>query len=215
MTVNQILTYQIHELNDITNKTKKIKLRISKDNSMYIIHRSLVKQMTEVRQGTAHSKNRSEVRGGGRKPWKQKGTGKARAGSIRSPLWRGGGVIFGPKFKVYNKKLNAKEKRLAICNLLFNKKSHTIVLPDKELKLDQPKTQILNKKIQALNLKLNQKTLIIVKKKHTNLYLASRNISNIELILADQINVISLLTAKNIVISTAALSTIEEVYNGN
>lgn len=213
MAINKILQYPVHALDKPTDKIQEITLKISEENSMYTIHRGFIKQMTEHRQGTASCKTRSEVRGGGRKPWKQKGTGKARAGSTRSPLWRGGGVIFGPKSKIYKQKLNTKEKKLAIRNLLFNKKEYTIVVPEQELHIEQPKTKRLKEKIEALINNTSQNILVVVNKKNNNLYLASRNLKNVELIQANQLNIVSLLTAKIIIVSTEGLLQIEEVYN--
>lgn len=97
MAISKELKYHLHSVEGSLKDKKEIKLPINRTKGIYIIHRALVQQMHEKRKGNAHSKNRNEVSGGGKKPWKQKGTGRARAGSIRSPLWRGGGVIFGPK----------------------------------------------------------------------------------------------------------------------
>jgi large subunit ribosomal protein L4 len=213
MVKEQVIEYPIHESDTLTTQTADIKLKISDNNSMYIIHRSLIKQMAEKRQGTAHCKTRSEVRGGGRKPWKQKGTGKARAGSIRSPLWRGGGVIFGPKSKIYSKKVNSKEKKIAIGTLLFNKLIQTITIPEIEFSLSHPRTQLVKKKIHDLGIDPKNRVLIIVQKKEYNLYLASRNLPNVELVQANQINIISLLKSQNIIVTREGLSTIEETYN--
>jgi large subunit ribosomal protein L4 len=191
----------------------EIKLRIATNNSMYIIHSTLIKQLATKRQGTAHSKTRSEVRGGGRKPWKQKGTGKARSGSIRSPLWRGGGVTFGPRTRNYISKINTKEKRLAIRTLLWNKVPQTLVISKQEIFLAKPSTQLLLHKIQNLNLDLNKRTLIIVDYKDKALYLSHRNFHNIEIIQANQINIVALLNAEQILITSTSLRKIEEAYN--
>jgi large subunit ribosomal protein L4 len=204
-----IVQYKLHSSSTI----KEVKFKISQDNSMYVIHRSLIKQLTEKRQGTASSKTRSEVRGGGRKPWKQKGTGKARAGSIRSPLWRGGGVIFGPKPKSYFKKVNLKEKKLALRTLLYNKASQTIIVQDSDLMLEKPSTRLVCNTIQAFNLEIKSKVLIILAEKSKNFYLGSRNLPNVEVIQADSLNIVSLLSADYLIITMNGLSKIEEVYN--
>jgi len=213
MVKEQTVEYPVYELDVLTNQTQAIQLKISDTNGMYIIHRGLVKQMTSKRQGSAHSKTRSEVRGGGRKPWKQKGTGKARAGSIRSPLWRGGGVIFGPRTKNYAQKMNIKERKIAIQTLLFNKQACTLIIPESELQLKAPKTKLINQKISNLGLKNSKKILIVVETKNLNLYLALRNLQNIELIQANQINIISLLKADNVILTKEGLLTIERTYN--
>lgn len=213
MAIEKTLQYNISTSDLADIQMQEINLKISEKNNMYIIHRSFVKQRNENRQGTANCKTRSEVRGGGRKPWKQKGTGKARVGSIRSPLWKGGGVIFGPKSKTYKQKLNTREKKLAIRNLLFNKKKYTIATKENTLQLEQPKTKLLTNQLNLLNINLNQKILIIVTQKNQNLFLASRNLGNVELLQANQLNIVSLLTARTILVSIEGLSTIEEVYN--
>ena len=180
---------------------------------MYIIHRALIKNQHEHRQGNANCKSRSQIRGGGRKPWKQKGTGKARAGSIRSPLWKGGGVIFGPKTKNYKKKLNKKESQLAIRNLLYNKKSQTIIVDQLDLPYKQPKTKLFLEIIKKLEINLNRKILLIVTSKHPNLYLSIRNIKNIEIIEANQININSLIHSDYIIMESKALDIIQKTYN--
>ena len=162
MATDTIITYEASSEYIQNEGRPEIKLKIATSNSMYIIHSALVKQLATKRQGTAHSKTRSEVRGGGRKPWKQKGTGKARAGSIRSPLWKGGGVTFGPRTRNYISKINAKEKKLAIRTLLYNKAPHILVISNEEIFLAKPSTQLLLDKIQNLNLDLNKRILIIV-----------------------------------------------------
>lgn len=213
MATDTIITYEASSEYIQNEGRPEIKLKIATSNSMYIIHSALVKQLATKRQGTAHSKTRSEVRGGGRKPWKQKGTGKARAGSIRSPLWKGGGVTFGPRTRNYISKINAKEKKLAIRTLLYNKAPHILVISNEEIFLAKPSTQLLLDKIQNLNLDLNKRILIIVDNKDKTLYLSHRNLQNIDIIQANQINIIALLNAEQILITSTSLKQIEEVYN--
>lgn len=213
MATDTIITYEASSEYRQNEGRPEIKLKIATSNSMYIIHSALVKQLATKRQGTAHSKTRSEVRGGGRKPWKQKGTGKARAGSIRSPLWKGGGVTFGPRTRNYISKINAKEKKLAIRTLLYNKAPHILVISNEEIFLAKPSTQLLLDKIQNLNLDLNKRILIIVDNKDKTLYLSHRNLQNIDIIQANQINIIALLNAEQILITSTSLKQIEEVYN--
>nr|YP_009297897.1 ribosomal protein L4 [Kumanoa americana]AOM67631.1 ribosomal protein L4 [Kumanoa americana] len=204
---------QISASNTADITSRNIECKIINNKSIYLIHRATIRQLCTKRQGTANTKTKSEVQGGGRKPWKQKGTGKARAGSIRSPLWRGGGVTFGPKDKIYDYKINAKEKKLAVCTLLHNKASQISIIPNNEFFSEKPSTQLLLNKIKLLDLNINEKLLIIVKNKDKNLYLSSRNIPNIELIQANQINIVALLKAKLILITLESLEEIQGVYN--
>ena len=143
MVIKQKITYSILKQNSSETHLKDIVLKISKDNGMYLIHRALIKQLNNKRHGTAHTKTRSEVSGGGKKPWKQKGTGKARAGSIRSPLWKGGGIIFGPKNKKYQIKINKKEQQLALKTLFFNKFQQTSVIDSIGDNFEIPKTKYI------------------------------------------------------------------------
>lgn len=214
MTINTEIKYNILPLDISTNNTKSIYLQISESNSIYIIHRALTQQLNTQRQGNANSKTRSEVRGGGKKPWKQKGTGKARAGSIRSPLWKGGGVIFGPKSKKYIKKINKKEKQLALRNILYNRKNLTTIVNNSQFQLEKISTKLVIEKISQLNLNLNNKIVIIVEKKDNHLYLSTRNLYNVELIAANQINILSIIKAKHIIITEKSLDIIQNIYNG-
>lgn len=187
----------------LTNKTQ---------NTTYVVHRSLINQLRHKYQKTANSKTRSEVRGGGKKPWKQKGTGKARAGSIRSPLWRGGGVTFGPKPIQGHHKINIKEKKLALKILLQNKNKSISIIPSNDFTVDNFKTQLLYKQLELFNITNNKKTLIIVNQKYKNLYLASRNLKNVDIIQADHLNIISVLNAEKILITENGLLTIQRIY---
>ena len=191
-------------------------LRVAKESTAsHIVHRALVRQMTNSRQGTASTKTRSEVRGGGRKPWRQKGTGRARAGSIRSPLWRGGGVIFGPKPRDYNLKLNRKERRLALRTALVSRADDLIVVQDFSNELSRPKTKELVAALARWGAAPENKALLILPEISSadNVYLSARNIENLKLIAADQLNVYDLLHADKIVITASALAKIQEVYS--
>jgi len=123
--------------------------------NVHVMHSAVVAQLANARVGTSSSLGRSEVRGGGRKPWKQKGTGRARAGTIRSPLWRGGGIVFGPKPRDYSKKLPRKVKRLALCSALSSKVKENSLIVIEKLSFDQPKTKDMVKLLD--NLKINKK----------------------------------------------------------
>ena len=161
-----------------------------------------------LRQGTHSTKTRAEVSGGGRKPWRQKGTGHARQGSIRAVQWRGGGIAFGPTPRDYSKKMNRKERRLALKSALATKAPDMIIV--EELKLATPKTKDMKNLL--ANLKLdNTKTLIIVKELDENIILASRNLANIALIESGEVNVLDLIAADKILITDEALKSIEEV----
>ena len=168
--------------------------------------------MQSQNQGTLSTKTRSEVRGGGRKPWRQKGTGRARAGSNRSPLWKGGGVIFGPKPKTVTLKLNKKERRLALQTLLYNKKNNSITIENLENEIKEPKTKTFLKICQDCTINLDQKVLVIVSKKTIPLKLSTQNIKNVELISASNLNTYSLLRAKQIILTPSAINDIKEIY---
>lgn len=160
-----------------------------------------------LRQGTRKVKTRAEVRGGGRKPWRQKGTGRARQGSIRSVQWVGGGVAMGPQAIVSNKKMNRKERNLALLSALTVKAEDMIVVD--EIKVVMPKTKEMLGILKGLKLE-GIKTLIVVKELEESLILASRNIDNIMLIDAIEINVLDLIAAEKILITADAIEQIEE-----
>lgn len=189
-------------------------LRVAREETAaHIVHRALVRQMTNSRQGTASTKTRSEVRGGGRKPWRQKGTGRARAGSIRSPLWRGGGVIFGPKPRDFNIKLNRKERRLALRTAFVSRVEDLIVVEEFSNELQRPKTKEMVAALARWGAAPEQKSLLILAEMAENVILSARNIENLKVIAADQLNVYDLLHADKIVVTPSALEKIQEVYS--
>jgi large subunit ribosomal protein L4 len=193
--------------------TASLDLRVAKEESAsHIVHRALVRQLANARQGTASTKTRSEVSGGGRKPWRQKGTGRARAGSNRSPLWRGGGVIFGPKPRDYSLKMNRKERRLALRTAFQGRVEDLIVVQDFAEKLPRPKTKELATALTGWGVESGAKVLMIVAERDENVYLSARNIANLRLISASNLNVFDLLAADQIVATTSALAKIQEVY---
>ncbi|WP_310428699.1 50S ribosomal protein L4 [Chamaesiphon sp. VAR_48_metabat_135_sub] len=183
------------------------------ENASHIVHRALIRQTNNARQGTACAKTRAEVRGGGRKPWKQKGTGRARAGSIRSPLWRGGGVIFGPKPKDYNMKMNRKERRLALRTALMSRIEDIIVVADFATNVAQPKTKEFVQAMTRWGVEAESKVLIIVSEVEDNTLLSVRNIAKVKMISASGLNVFDLLNADQIVATAEAIAKIQEVYN--
>jgi len=196
----------------ISDNKHYIRLNVSENSGNYLIHRDILRQQLSQKQGTVSTKTRSEVRGGGKKPWQQKGTGRARAGSNRSPLWRGGGVIFGPKPKTTNLKLNKKERRLALQTLLFSKRSSITIVNDLESFINEPKTKAFYHFSNTYSLDLNEKILLIVSKKTIPLKLSFQNLKNVELISASNLNTLSLLKAKTILVSPSAINDIQEIY---
>ena len=175
-----------------------------------IVHSVLVNYLANQRQGTQSTKTRAEVRGGGRKPWKQKGTGRARQGSIRAPQWIKGGIALGPKPRSYKYTVNKKEKRLAIKSVLSSKVLETKLTVVDKLELAEIKTKTM---VAALSdLKLEGKTLIILPEKNQNVTMSARNIEGVKVILVNTINVYDLLKYKNLVLPLDTVKKIEEVY---
>ena len=215
MSVQKFVTYNVLDTNgQILNEQQKLELNVLDTSGNYLIHKDISRQQIQQKQGTVSTKTRSEVRGGGRKPWRQKGTGRARAGSNRSPLWKGGGVIFGPKPRTISLKLNKKERLLSLQTLLYNKRNIISVVDSIENMLDTPKTKVFSEFCNRCDIDLSQKTLIIVSEKTDNLKLATRNVKNVELILASNLNTLSLLKAKQIILTPLAVNVIKEMYCG-
>jgi large subunit ribosomal protein L4 len=213
MTIQKFIKYNPLSINGkILESTHELKLNILETSGNYLLHKDLLRHYNSQKQGTVSTKTRSEVRGGGRKPWRQKGTGRARAGSNRSPLWKGGGVIFGPKPKKISLKLNKKERRLALQTLLYNKKNNIVLIEDLENGIEKPKTKKFLKICQNCKIDLDQKVLVIVSKKTIPLKLSTQNLKNVELILASNLNTLSLLKAKQIILTPLAINDIKEIY---
>ena len=190
-----------------------LELRVAKEeNAAHIVHRALVRQMNNARQGTASAKTRAEVSGGGRKPWRQKGTGRARAGSNRSPLWRGGGVIFGPKPRDYSVKMNRKERRLALRTALQGRSADMVVVQDFADNLPRPKTKELVQALTRWGVEPESKILLIIGEREENVYLSARNIGNLRLMSANNLNIFDILAADRIVATQSAITKIQEVY---
>lgn len=191
-----------------------IELKVAKETTAaHIVHRAANRQLANARQGTASAKTRGEVSGGGRKPWRQKGTGRARAGSNRSPLWRGGGVIFGPKPRDYETKMNRKERRLALRTAFMSRAEDLVVVEEFAANLPRPKTKELASAIARWGVDPAAKILLIVTEKDENIYLSARNIPNVKLIPATTLNVLDVLNAEKIVATASALAKIQEVYS--
>jgi large subunit ribosomal protein L4 len=187
----------------------------SADNAAHIVHRALVRQANNERQGTASAKTRAEVKGGGRKPWKQKGTGRARAGSIRSPLWRGGGVIFGPKPRDYSTKMNRKERRLALRTAFQSRAAELTVVEDFATQLTQPKTKDMIAALTRWGATPTDKVLLIVADlaESENVFLSARNIDRLKLISANGLNIFDVLNADRIIVTKSAIAKIQEIYS--
>ena len=213
MTLQKFVTYNVlNSDGDILNAQQNLLLTIADKSGNYLIHKDISRQQIHQKQGTVSTKTRGEVRGGGRKPWRQKGTGKARAGSNRSPLWKGGGVIFGPQPKITKLKLNKKERKLSLRTLLYNKRKNILVIDDLENIIKVPKTQVFCDFCKKWNVDSNQKILVIVAVKTDYLKLATQNIKNVELILASNLNTLCLLKAKQILLTPLAINQIKETY---
>ena len=174
-----------------------------------VVYNAIVLAQASLRQGTHKVKTRSEVRGGGRKPWRQKKTGNARQGSIRSPQWRGGGIVFGPVPRSYDKKMNKKERRLALKSALSYKVIGKELIAIDDFNIDSTKTkdmiEIMN------NLKVNKSALIVVSELTDNLVLASRNLSDIKVISANEVNTFDVVTYDYLLIAEDAIKVLEEV----
>ena len=213
MTIQKYIEYVPLDITGkLSSSSQKLNLNVLEKSGNYLIHKSILRHQNSQRQGTVSTKTRSEVRGGGRKPWKQKGTGRARAGSNCSPLWKGGGVIFGPKPKTVSIKLNKKERKLALQTLLYNKKNNLLVIENLENEINQFKTKNFVEICKNCTVNLQKKVLVVVSNKTIALRLSSQNIQNVELILASHLNTFSLLQAKQIILTSAAINDIKEIY---
>ena len=190
-----------------------IVLKVAKETSSAdLIHRAVLRQLANKRQGTASTLTRSEVRGGGRKPYKQKGTGRARQGSIRTPLRPGGGVIFGPKPRSYNLDMNRKERRLALRTALMSRIADFKTVEDFGSTLDQPKTSEIINGLSRLGIEKTEKVLVILDNPSDVIKKSINNIEKVKLIAADQLNVFDILNANKLVIGQSAINKIQEVY---
>jgi len=190
-----------------------IDLKVAKESSASdLIHRAVLRQLANKRQGTASTLTRSEVRGGGRKPYKQKGTGRARQGSIRTPLRPGGGVIFGPKPRSYNLDMNRKERRLALRTAFMSRISDLTSVEDFASNLNEPKTKEIIEGLTRLGIDRQAKVLVILDDPSITIKKSINNIQNVKLIKADQLNVFDILNANKLVIGESAIQKIQEVY---
>lgn len=175
-----------------------------------IVHSVLVNYLANQRQGTQSTKTRAEVSGGGRKPWRQKGTGRARQGSTRSPQWIKGGIALGPKPRSYRYTVNKKERRLAIKSILSSKVLEKELTVVDKLELKEIKTKTMTKAL--ADLKVEGKTLIVLPENNQNVYMSSRNIEGVKTIIANNINVFDLLKYTNLILPVDTVKKLEEVY---
>ena len=190
-----------------------IDLKVAKETSSAdLIHRAVLRQLANKRQGNASTLTRSEVRGGGRKPYKQKGTGRARQGSIRTPLRPGGGIVFGPKPRSYNLDMNRKERRLALRTALMSRVADIKAVEDFGSTLNKPKTNEIVKGLARLGIEKTEKVLVILDSPSEVIKKSINNIEKVKLIAADQLNVFDILNANKLVIGQSAINKIQEVY---
>ncbi|MDO5539638.1 MAG: 50S ribosomal protein L4 [Eubacteriales bacterium] len=175
----------------------------------HLVHMAVVQQLANKRQGTQKAKTRSEVSGGGKKPWRQKGTGHARQGSTRAPQWTGGGVVFAPVPRDYSFKMNKKEKQAALKSVLTSKVQENKLVVLDELKMDEIKTKTM---VNVLNNVKAEKALVVLNDNDQNVVLSARNIAGVETTLTNTINVYDILKHNTLVMTKAAVEAIEEVY---
>jgi large subunit ribosomal protein L4 len=175
----------------------------------HLVHLAVVRQLANNRQGTQKAKTRAEVRGGGRKPWRQKGTGHARQGSTRSPQWTGGGVVFAPTPRDYDMKMNKKERRAALKSALTSRVQENKLIVLDELKLDEVKTKAMQNVLNNLNV---SKALVVLNDNDSNVVLSARNIPDVVTTLPNTINVYDVLKYNTVILTKAAVASIEEVY---
>ena len=175
----------------------------------HLVHLAVVRQLANNRQGTQKAKTRSEVSGGGRKPWRQKGTGHARQGSTRSPQWAGGGVVFAPTPRDYSLKMNKKERRAALKSVLTSRVQENKLIVLDELKLDEVKTKAMQNVLNNLNV---SKALVVLTDNDANVVLSTRNIPDVVTALPNTINVYDVLKYNTVILTKASAAAIEEVY---
>ena len=175
----------------------------------HLVHMAVLQQLANKRQGTQKAKTRSEVRGGGRKPWRQKGTGHARQGSTRSPQWTGGGVVFAPKPRDYSFKMNKKEKRIALLSALSSKVAESKIVVLDEFKLDEIKTK---KFVEVMNNLKVENALVVLEGENKNVVLSGRNIPSVKVTATNEINTYDVLKYTTLVVTKAAVEKLEEVY---
>ncbi len=207
MAKTQVLNLHGEKVKDLTLKDSVWNTEVNNA----VMHDAVVLAQASLRQGTASTKTRSEVSGGGRKPWKQKGTGNARQGSTRSPQWPGGGIVFGPKPRKYDLKQNRKERRLALKSALSSKLQDKGLVVVENLNLETNKTRDFNAMLK--NLKIDGKVLVVCSEENENLLLAASNNQKVAVVTAKEINVVDLVATDYLLIDESSVKKIEEVLN--
>lgn len=202
---------------DVINQDKQVVGQLDLNDRVFgapfrpaLIHQVVVGYLANQRQGTASTKTRAEVQGGGRKPWRQKGTGRARVGTIRSPLWRGGGIIFGPKPRSYRTRLPQKMRRQAVCSVLSRKLEDGELLIIDNIQIQEPRTRLMAQLLG--NLDLNGKILIVLDQHQPDVLRAARNLPNVFVTNVDMLNAYDLAVAEQLLITQSAATKIEERY---
>ncbi|NLW22793.1 MAG: 50S ribosomal protein L4 [Tissierellia bacterium] len=204
---------KVNVYNTLGEQVGEIELRedvFGVEINQHVLYEAVKNHLANRRQGTQSAKTRAEVRGGGRKPWRQKGTGRARHGSIRAPQWVGGGVVFAPKPRDYSYKLPKKIKRLAMKSALSSKVANNEIIVLEELSLDQPKTKEMVNILS--NIKAGKKALIVMDEKDVNVIKSARNIPNVQTTLVNTLNVYDILNHDSFIITKDAVRKVEEVY---
>ena len=207
MAKTQVLNLKGEKVKDLTLKDAVWNIEVNEP----VMHDAIVLAQASLRQGTASTKTRSEVSGGGRKPYKQKGTGNARQGSTRRPQWSGGGIVFGPKPRKDDKKQNRKERRLALKSALSAKFQDKELIVVENYNLDSNKTKAFNEVLG--NLKVNGKAVVVYSDDNENLFLASRNNNKVAVLATNEINVLDIVAADYLVVDESSVKKIEEVLN--
>ena len=203
---------KIEMLNQTGEKLKEINLKDSIwaiEPNDAVLHNHIILCQAALRQGTHSTKTRTEVRGGGRKPYRQKGTGNARQGSIRAPHYRGGGIVFGPTPRDYSKKMNRKERRLALRSALAYKVIDSELIVVDSIKFETNKTKEMVEFLTKLNIN-DKKVLVVVEELEENICLAARNLANVKILLPEEVNTLDVVSADNMLITEKALAKLEE-----
>lgn len=207
MAKTQVLNQKGEKVKELTLKDSVWNIEVNEA----VMHDAIILAQASQRQGTASTKTRSEVSGGGRKPYKQKGTGNARQGSTRSPQWPGGGIVFGPKPRKYDKKQNRKERRLALKSALTSKFKDNELIVVENLNMETNKSKNFNEMLKNLN--IDGKVLVVYSNEDENLFLSSRNNQNVAVLSTEEINVLDLVATNYLLIDESSVKKIEEVLN--